>query len=212
MSENSAGTTRHRSPFEGHKAGARPTASGQLGVLLHAETLPGLLLIATWASGIAALRSALAAALEVTQVPDRTGLVVTVPAGSLMCTGPQEYQLLTTSDEGRVAALRRHVGPDIGSVTDLGHARCRIRISGARCRDTLSKLFALDQREAAWPVGELRLTGHHHVPCLAHRRATDGFDLYVFSTFAFDQLETLLDAAQEYGVALELGTGTTTID
>jgi len=50
------------------------------------------------------------------------------------------------------------------------------------------------------------------VPCLAHRRATDGFDLYVFSTYAFDQLETLLDAAQEYGVALEVGTGTTTID
>ncbi len=199
----------HRSPFEGHKAGARPTTGGQLGVLLRAETLPGLLLIATWPSGVAALRSALAAALDVAQVPARTGLVATVPAGRLMCTGPQEYQLLTTCDAGRVPALRRHIGADIGSVTDLGHARCRIVISGARSRDTLSKLFALDQREAAWPVGELRLTGHHHVPCLAHRRAADGFDLYVFSTYAFDQLATLLDAAQEYGVVLELGAGAT---
>ncbi len=92
-------------------------------------------------------------------------------------------------------------------MTDLGHARCRIRISGTHCCDTLSKLFALDQREVAWPIGELRLTGYHHVPCMAHRRAADDFDLYVFSTYAFDQLATLLDTAQEYGVELKLGAG-----
>lgn len=209
MSESpAAGTTRHRGPFEGHKSGARPTADGQLGVQLRADTLPGLLLITTWTGGVAALRSALASALEVAQVPDRTGLVATVPAGLLMCTGPQEYQLLMSKpDAGGASALRRHVVADIGSVTDLGHARCRIRISGAHCCDTLSKLFALDQREAAWPVGELRLTGYHHVPCMAHRRAADDFDLYVFSTYAFDQLATLLDTAQEYGVELGLGAG-----
>ena len=234
MSDNSAGATRHRSPFEGHKPGARPTADGQLGVQLRAETLPGLMLITTWTGGVAALQCALANMLGVAQVPDRTGLVATVPAGLLMCTGPQEYQLLmsapspgfarppegvqenlgtarrflvTTPGAGGASALRRHVGADIGSVTDLGHARCRIRISGTHCCDTLSKLFALDQREVAWPIGELRLTGYHHVPCMAHRRAADDFDLYVFSTYAFDQLATLLDTAQEYGVELKLGAG-----
>ena len=54
------------------------------------------------------------------------------------------------------------------------------------------------------PVGELRLTGHHHVPCAAVRTGPDSVDLLVFSTYAFDQLGTLLDAAQEYGVALEM--------
>ena len=65
--------------------------------------------------------------------------------------------------------------------------------------------FALDLHEAAWPVGELRLSGHHHVPCTVLRLGVDRFDLLVFSTYAFDQLATVLDAAQEYGVALELG-------
>ena len=111
--------------------------------------------------------------------------------------------MLTTPGPSRLLELRQHVPADIGSVTDLGHARCRIRIEGPRCRDTLSKLFAIDLRDAAWPVGELRLTGHHHVPSLLHRLGAQSFDVYVFSTYAFDQLATVLDAAREYGVSLK---------
>jgi sarcosine oxidase subunit gamma len=84
----------------------------------------------------------------------------------------------------------------------LGHARCRIRISGGKCRDTLSKLFAIDLRDAAFPVSQARLTGHHHVPALLHRVGPDQFDIYVFTTYAQDQLHALVDAALEYGVAL----------
>ena len=195
--------SRHRNPFDGHQPGQRPTPGGQVGVVLRAQTVPGLLLIHAWASGGDGLRGALAAAGGAAGVPQRTGQVATVAPGLLMCTGPCEYQLLAASDPHLVADLRRHVTADIGAVTDLGHARCRIHIEGPRCRETLSKLFALDLRDAAWPVGELRLTGHHHVPCAAHRLGTDSFDLLVFSTYAFDQLGTLLDAAQEYGVLLE---------
>lgn len=194
----------HRSPFEGHEPGQRPAANGLVGVRLRAETLAGLVQIHTWPSGIDALRAALAGALGVPDVPTRTGQLADAGAGLLMCTGPCEYQLLAVTGQCSVADLRQCVTADIGAVTDLGHARCRIRIDGPHCRDTLSKLFALDLREAAWPVGELRLTGHHHVPCAVLRRGPDGFDLLVLSTYAFDQLGTVLDAAQEYGVALEL--------
>ena len=77
------------------------------------------------------------------------------------------------------------------------------------CQASLSKLFALDLREAHFPVGELRLTGHHHVPCTLHRRGSDRFDLYVLSTYAHDQLATVLDAAREFGASLELGSNLT---
>lgn len=207
MSDTAALAARpgHCSPFEGHKPGQRPAADGQVGVVLRAQTVPGLWLLHTWPSGVQRLRSVLAAACGAAGVPERTGQVVAVEAGLLMCTGPCEYQLLTTQP-GAVSTpeLRRHVAPEVGAVTDLGHARCRIQVEGARCRDALSKLFALDLREAAWPVGELRLTGHHHIPCAAYRTGRDRFELMVFSTYAFDQLGTLLDAALEYGVALEL--------
>lgn len=197
---------RRRSPFDGHKPGQRPAPDGRIGVTLRAEALPGLVQVHTWPDGVEGLRVALAGALGVPAVPARTGQVARVDAGLLLCTGPCEYQLLPTATAagGAVAALRAHVVADVGAVTDLGHARCRIHVEGPRCRDVLSKLFALDLREAAWPVGELRLTGHHHVPCAALRLGPDTFDLLVFSTYAFDQLGTVLDAAQEVGVELEL--------
>lgn len=206
MFEASIAMAQHRSPFEGHKAGRFPAAGGQVGVRLCAATLPGLLQISTWPSGISELRAALAIALRLRldALPRQCGHAAPTSAGSLLMTGPEEFQLLLdTAGPSRADELRNHIPAHVGSVIDLGHARCRIRIEGAHCRDTLSKLFALDLREAAWPIGAFRLTGHHHVPCVAIRLAVDAFDLLVFTTYAFDQLATLRDAALEYGVALE---------
>lgn len=202
-----AATNLHRSPFEGHVAGAQASATGHVGVHLRAETLPGVLLMATWPAGTANLERALASGLELLAKapPGRTGQVIDLAQGLLMRTGPHEFLLVCNSGAPTAADLRSHVPADVGSVTDLGHARCRIRIEGDRCQATLSKLFALDLREASFPVGELRLTGHHHVPCTVFRRGADRFDIHVFTTYAHDQLATLLDAAREFGVSLELG-------
>jgi heterotetrameric sarcosine oxidase gamma subunit len=203
-----AATALHRSPFEGHVAGAQASATGHVGVRLRAETLPGVLLMASWPAAIADLERALASGLDLLAKapPGRTGQVVELAQGLLMRTGPCEFMLVCRTGVPTAADLRSQVPAEVGAVTDLGHARCRIRIEGDRCQATLSKLFALDLREANFPVGELRLTGHHHVPCSLHRRAVDRFDMYVLSTYAFDQLATVLDAAREFGVALELGT------
>lgn len=200
----------HRSPFEGHVAGAQASATGHVGVRLRAETLPGVLLMATWPSAIADLERALASGLELLAKapPGRTGQVIELAQGLLMRTGPYEFMLVSRSGAPTAADLRTHVPTEVGSVTDLGHARCRIRIEGDHCRTTLSKLFALDLREASFPVGELRLTGHHHVPCSVFRRGADRFDIYVLSTYAYDQVATVLDAAREFGVSLELGANT----
>ncbi len=202
-----AETALFRSPFEGHLAGAQASASGHVGVRLRAETLPGVLQIATWPTATADLERALASGLDLLAKapPGRTGQVIELVQGLLMRTGPHEFMLVRASGVPTAAQLRTYVPAEVGSVTDLGHARCRIRIEGDHCRATLSKLFALDLREASFPVGELRLTGHHHVPCSLHRRAADRFELYVFTTYAHDQLATVLDAAREFGVSLELG-------
>ena len=69
----------------------------------------------------------------------------------------------------------------------------------------------MDLRELEFPVGEIRLTGHHHVPSMLHRLGLDSFDLYVLSTYAHDQLSALLDAALQQPdahvvpIRLELG-------
>ena len=191
-----------RSPFEGHTPGDRANSGGKIGVRLSAGTLPCVLLIATWPSGIDAVSEALGAALEGIVVPAKTGETQQIPGGLLVRTGPEEFMLVASAGHLSVASLRQKIAADIGSVTDLSHARCRITITGEKSRDTLSKLFALDLREPEFPQGQVRLTGHHHVPCMLHRLGLERFDIYVFSTYAFDQLSTLIDAALEYGVGL----------
>lgn len=191
-----------RSPFAGHATGDRPNRAGAVGVRIVAGTLPGAVLISTWISGLDGLLAALGALWGT--VPQRTGLTTTTPLGLLARTGPEEFFLLASDTGNPIAKLRQTVTAHVGSVTDLSHARCRIHIEGAQCQATLNKLFALDLRPAEFPVDEVRLTGTHHVPCLLHRLGTDSFDMLVFSTYAYDQLHTVVDAALEYGLGVAL--------
>jgi sarcosine oxidase subunit gamma len=191
-----------RSPFTGHKTGARPNAAGAVGVQIAASTLPGATLISTWISGTDGLSAALLLAFG--GVPERPGQTCNTPLGLLVRAGPEEFLLLPDSAENPLQVVRKTITSDIGTVTDLSHARCRIRIAGPQCQATLNKLFALDLRPAEFPVGEVRLTGTHHVPCMLHRQGPEIVDMLVFSTYAYDQLNTVVDAALEYGVDVAL--------
>jgi sarcosine oxidase subunit gamma len=193
-----------RSPFEGHASGNRPNAAGHTGVQLTAGMLPSFTLISTWISGLPGLLDALSTVFG-DIVPQRVGKTASTEFGMLARSGPEEFLLIGDDHTDRAAMLRTLINADIGSVTDLSHARCRIHIEGAQCRTVLNKLFALDLRESAFAIGDIAMTGTHHVPSTLHRLGPDAFDLYVFSTYAYDQLATVLDAAQEYGVALQPG-------
>lgn len=201
-SEQHTSAAAMRSPFAGHAAGDMPNSAGAIGVRLAAGTLPGAALISTWISGIDGLTGSLRARFGT--VPDVTGQTVATAMGLLARTGPEEFLLLSASAANPVMELRQAVTADIGAVTDLSHARCRIHIEGAQCQTALNKLFALDLRLSAFPVGEVRLTGTHHVPCMLHRLSDNAFDMVVFTTYAYDQLSTVVDAALEYGVSVAL--------
>ena len=192
----------YRSPFEGHTLGERPALDGSVGVSIRAGLVPHAVLVSTWVSGEVGLQAALTQLLGQTP-PGPTGQIQATHLGLLMRTGPEEWLLIGDGASDARSVLRAAIGADVGGVTDLSHARCRIKVQGPRCLDTLSKLFALDCRPAAFPIGELRLSGHHHLPCSLHRLGETEFDLYVFTTYAHDQLASLLDAALEYGVKLE---------
>ena len=190
------------SPFKGHEAGDHPNAAGKIGVRLSAARCASVLLLGSWVGNGPTLEDAVSQAVGAA-APERPGTTCATPLGLLMRIAPEEFLLVGDAAANRVATLRHRVTADLGSVTDLSHARCRIHIEGENCLDTLSKLFALDLRENTFPLNEIRLSGHHHVPCVLHRRGLAEFDLYVFSSYAHDQLETLKDAALEFGVRLD---------
>ena len=183
---NTAAYAPVRSPFEGHASGNRPNAAGKIGVQLTAGMLPSFTLISTWISGLPGLQDALTTVFG-DIVPQRIGKTTSTEFGLLARSGPEEFMLVGDDPIDRAAMLRTLIGADIGSVTDLSHARCRIHIEGAQCRTLLNKLFALDLRETAFAIGDIAMTGTHHVPSTLHRLDADAFDLYVFSTYAYDQ-------------------------
>ncbi len=195
------------SPFAAHTAHEHPTRDGLVQVRLHAERLASVTLISTWMGGTQALCAALGKALAATDLfplPAATGQTAQCPLGLLLRTGPHEFMLIGSGTADALGALQAHITSDIGALLDLSHARCRVHIEGPHAVTTLGKLFALDFREAAFAVGQLQLSGHHHVPCSLHRLGAESFDLYLLSTYAHGQLESLQDAALEYGVALTI--------
>jgi heterotetrameric sarcosine oxidase gamma subunit len=203
------GTIRHRGPFEGHQPFVRPSRDGLIGVRLSAGTISSMTQSSTWPSGIDALVPAVGAAVGVA-VPAKMGDTMPLQGGLLVRSGPEEFLLGLEQGGNMTAQLRQTITADIGSVTDLSHARCHIHIAGDRCCDALSKLYPIDLRDHEFPLDQVRLSGHHHVPSMLHRRARDAFDIYVFTTYAYDQLSALIDAALEYGVALDVSPVNTT--
>lgn len=194
-----------RSPFDGHAVGDQPTRTGAIGVRLSASRLPCVALVSTWPAAMPLLCEKLGEVLGQTP-PALTGQMTQCASGLVIRTGPEEFMIVADAigAEGfdLKVTLREAIPPEVGSLTDLSHARCCIHIGGSNCLDVLPKLFALDFRETEFPVGTARLSGHHHLPCTVHRLGLAEFKLYVFSTYALDQLESLLDAALEYGVSL----------
>ncbi len=201
MVDSIKNATAIRSPFMGHTVGVHPDKANTVGVQINAGTLHTVTQISTWSSGISGFLGVMQSVFST--VPSQTGMAADTAWGLLMRTGPEEFLLVGNRSENMTARLRMTIAADVGSVTDLSHARCYIHIEGPQCRNTLGKLFALDLRESAFPIGEIRLTGTHHVPCTLHRLGADTFNLFVYSTYAYDQLATVLDAALEYGVNLK---------
>jgi len=179
-----------------------PTHNGLVQVHITAQRLQSVTLLSTWASGMEALTQAVHRALGCTP-PAQTGQGTECEAGLLLRSGPLEFLLIGAhAAPQRVEQLRAHVPTEVGSVLDLSHARIRVQLHGAKAVDALAKLYALDFRPAAFPVGRFQLTGHHHIPCLLHRLDAQHFGLYFLSTYAHGQIEALMDVALEYGVEL----------
>ena len=193
------------SPFQSHPAIEHATRNGQVQLNLSTHLLARVTQLSTWASGIDALESALGNALSI-KPPALTGQTMHCPQGLVIRSGPLEFLLIASqakpSSKDVISELRSHVTPEVGSVLDLSHARVKVHVEGPKAVEALGKLYALDFRDAEFPIDAMRLTGHHHIPCMMHRLSEQSFDLYMFTTYAHGQLELLIDAGREFGVRL----------
>jgi sarcosine oxidase subunit gamma len=85
--------------------------------------------------------------------------------------------------------------PHEAVVTDLGHSRTVIRITGTSATALLARGIAIDLDDGAFPVDRFAQTAIREVGVLLHRAAGESFDLYVPRSFAAWLWDWLTEAA-----------------
>ena len=160
---------------------------------------PGLAIwqVAAWrAADVAPLRERLAARLGL----DLPAGPVAARAGGILAfhVAPRRWWLVLPEDA-------RPLDPDLpagrAALTDLSHARAVIRLGGPDSRSVLAKLCRIDVHPRALPAGRIAQTPLGQVATLVH--ALDdgaGFDLYLPRSLARSAVESLIDAALEFGL------------
>lgn len=104
-------------------------------------------------------------------------------------------QWLVVSERDTPKALATHLAnqSDAGTVTDVSHARCRIRVNGPDARDFLQSGITIDLGVSAFAAGRSTPTAFRDVPVLLHAADTETFDLYVLRSYAVSLRDWLAD-------------------
>jgi methylglutamate dehydrogenase subunit D len=101
------------------------------------------------------------------------------------------------------AALENGIAGRAGSFIDLTHGRSSFTISGPKAEWVLSKLFAVDFKEKAFPQKFGLATMHHDVFAQIYRSGEQEFALFAYRSFARSFWHTLCQAAEEAGYEVD---------
>ena len=105
------------------------------------------------------------------------------------------------------ARLSAALPAEQGVVTELGHSRTVIRISGPSTRDVLARSFAIDLHPAVFPPGSFASSSMHHVGAMLHYvrdlGSTPVVDVYLPRSFAASLFESLAGNAEGLGYTIE---------
>ena len=91
------------------------------------------------------------------------------------------------------------------SMSDQGHGRIRIGISGTAVEAVLAKGTAVDLALSNFPVGHSAMTLIGHISALISRTGTESFELLVLRGFAGSLWDELIQMGLEFGVDARTG-------
>lgn len=186
------------SPLEAGTSGlSAPNSQGEIGVHLSDRATLSLAQIAAWPDTLAKVKAAVATVAGLA-LPEQPGQSVANDVATVMAIGPGKI-LIEGHETALLPALQAAIGPAIGTVTDLSHARWVFRISGSAAEWVLAKGLAIDLDPAAFPLHQSAASAVHGIGILVRRAEADAFDLYVPRSFARAFWHWLTDAAAEVG-------------
>jgi sarcosine oxidase subunit gamma len=201
------------------EAGAQPPRQSALADLLAPRRIgpegaaPGVRLserpgraiwqLAAWREAeVLPLRAALSDQLGLT-LPDAPAAA---SAGDIVLfhVAPRRWWLVLAQDRSSDLEARLAAAVTDGAArTDLSHARTVVRLGGPASREVLEKLCRIDLHPRAFPAGRIAQTPLGQVAALIH--ALDdvpGFDLYLPRSLARSAVESMIDAAAEFGLEM----------
>ncbi|HMA16403.1 MAG TPA: sarcosine oxidase subunit gamma family protein [Kiloniellaceae bacterium] len=186
------------SPLRGHNAPCVVQRGGdEPPVVLTERRLVGLAQVAAWPETVEAVTDTVASLLRSAPPQGPSGSSGDAE-GAILAIAPG--RLLVESRDPRLAErLAEQIGPQLGAVTDLSHARVAIRISGPKAAWVLAKGLAFDLHPAAFPPMKVAQAAIHEVGVVVRRLGPESFDLYVYRGFALSFWEWLTEAAAETG-------------
>lgn len=127
--------------------------------------------------------------------PRDTRSASTAGATTLFRIGPDCVWLTAPADRNLGCSLNGVFTADEAVVTELGHSRTIIRVSGRAAADLLARFVAVDLDEREFPIGSFAQTALLHIGVLVHRAFSSGFDVYMPRSYAVSIWESMTAAA-----------------
>lgn len=167
-----------------------PVTNASAGVTLTEVPDLSLWQLAAWPDTLQSLSKSVAAELGTDGVPG-FGQALTNGAVSMLRIEPLKFWVI-----GAPLSERQE-----GAVLDLSHSRTHIRISGEKATTVLNSYLPLDLRSNSFAVGSVASTAFHHVGVTLWR-SEQGYELFIPRGFAVSLWELLIEAAEQYQLAI----------
>jgi heterotetrameric sarcosine oxidase gamma subunit len=181
--------------------GAHGNSAAGIGLTLRERKNLSISQVTAWTDKIPIVLTAIGSATGLV-LQHKPGLGRVAGEKSVFGFAPGRYFVVSATPDLETR-LRSAISSELGTIVDLTHGRTVIRISGPRSEWILSKLFAIDFSEHAFPIAYGRATLHHDIHANIQRVDDETFDVYVFRTFARSFWQTLGHAAEEVGYRVE---------
>lgn len=191
------------SALGGHIAsGHHGAGKGEAGVVLAEIKGRDLLQVGAWPETVAAVAQELGAAIG-TSAPAPRGPAVTGDLRAAFFVGPDKIWVTAPFADGLSAKLGKLWASSKAVVTELGHSRTVLRISGANARDLIARFLAVDTDPALFPAGRVISAGLHGLGVTLHHVTDGSYDLYLPRTFALSLTEAIVEVAEQWGVEVK---------
>ncbi len=186
------------SPLAGHIApGDHVDRPVDPGVVLAERPIAALVQVCAWPGTVDRVAGVIASVAGCPVAPNQGG---SSAGGGAAILNLAPGRWLVDADDPRLARhLAERIDADLGTVTDLGHARVVVSVAGPKAGWVLSKGLPLDLDPAAEPPLDVAQSAIDGIAVIVRRRAADRFDLYVYRGFALSLWSWLTDAAAETG-------------